>query len=171
MATATETQTSGGVQVKPAVEILVQTLKQSQKVMDLETGDENATIDLVMKKYIAPEYDAKTHAPLTEEEFNAVVLESAAALVQPVGEQIKAFLNKATSDSYQAAKTAALAKGNFLTTDLKARIIMVMRGNQNFADNSAKECFDKWKAGFMAKKAGATKVLDTAKALGDFDDL
>lgn len=149
--------------------ILKTVLKQKQKVMDLETGNEGAEIELVYPKYLAPEYDA-TKFPGTAEEFEKAVLENAMALVSPISEQIKSFLNYATSAGYQTAKTAALATGNYLSSDLKARIIQVMRGNQAFAELPAKECYDRWKAGFMAKKVGAFKVLETAKALGDFGD-
>jgi hypothetical protein len=37
-------------------------------------------------------------------------------------------------------------------------------------DLSAKDCFERWKAGYLAKKAGALKILDVAKSLGDFGD-
>lgn len=152
------------------VKIITQTTKQQQKVMDLETGKEDATIEVVMTKYIAPEYDATKFSPLTASEFESVLAERSAELIQPVSAQIAAFLNAATSASYQAGKTAALATGNYLTAELKARIIQVMRGNQAFVELSAKDCFERWKAGFMAKKTGAFKVLETAKALGDFGD-
>lgn len=150
--------------------ILTQALKQQQKVMDLESGKEDATIDVVMTKYIAPDYDSAKFAPLSEQEFEESLFETARSLVQPVAAQIQAFLIKATSDSYQAGKATALAGGDYVTSELKAKIVQVMRGNQNFVDISAKDCFERWKAGYLAKKPGATKVLDTAKALGDFGD-
>lgn len=150
------------------ITILTQVLKQQQKVMDLKSGKEDATIDVVMTKYIAPEYDAKKFEPLSESEFEESLFEAARSLIEPVADQIQAFLIKATSDSYQAGKAAALAGGDYVTSDLKAKIVQVMRGNQNFTDISAKDCFERWKAGYLAKKPGATKVLDTAKALGDF---
>jgi hypothetical protein len=145
------------------------TTAQQQKVMDLESGREDATIEVKMTKYTAPEYDSAKY-DLTEEEFNAAVMEKAAELIQPASARLAAFLNYATSASYQAGKAAALATGNYLSSDLKARIVQVMRGNQSFVDLSAKDCFERWKAGYLAKKAGALKILDVAKSLGDFGD-
>lgn len=165
--TMTPTNETNGLKKQP--EVLVQDLKQVQKVMDLATGSEDATITVVCKRYAAPVYDEKEYGG-TEAEFEAALFKAATELVQPVSKQIESFLYRATQDSYQAGKTEALAAGNFLTSDLKGRIVQVMRGNQAFVDLTAKECFERWKAGYAAKKAGATKVLETAKALGDFGD-
>jgi hypothetical protein len=151
------------------VSIKATVTKQQQKVMDLESGKEDATIEVSMTKYTAPEYDATTFDG-TEAEFNEAVITAASELIQPPAARLAAFLNYATSASYQAGKAAALATGNFLTSDLKARIVQVMRGNQAFVDMSAKDCFERWKTGYLAKKTGALKILDVAKSLGDFGD-
>lgn len=158
------------ITAKPA--ILTQSLKQSQKVLDLSTGDEDATISVLQTKYFAPAYDAKYG---TEAEFEEALFLAAAELIQPKSKQIEALLYRATQDSYQAGKIAAMATGNYLTSDLKAKIVQVMRGNQAFVDLSAKECYERWKSGYMGArgdgpKAGATKVLATAKDLGDGTD-
>lgn len=145
-----------------------QKMKQVQKVMDLDTGNEGAEITLEYVKYTVPTYTEKEFGG-TEAEFEQAILEAASNLVQPVSAQILALTNKATQDEYQNAKATALATGNFLSTDLKGRIVQVMRGNQAYQERTAKECFDLWKAGFMAKKPGAVKVLDIAKTIGDFD--
>lgn len=149
--------------------ILIQTLKQKQKVMDLETGDESAEIELVYDKYVAPEYSAKEYGG-SEALFLDALLIAASELVQPVSKQIDAFLTKRQSDNYQVAKAKALSGGNFLTADLKGKIVQVMKGNQAFVDMNAADCFKRWKDGYKAQKAGAFKVLETAKALGDFGD-
>lgn len=151
-----------------AVSIIVTDVSQTQKVMDLATGNEDAQITVAQKRYFAPEYDAKEYGG-TPEEFSQAVLEAASELVTPQAKQIQALLNYATSQSYQEGKAAALATGNFLTQDLKARIVQVMRGNQAFVDDSASDCFKKWKVAFAEKKAGAIKILDIAKTIGDFD--
>lgn len=152
------------------VAIINQILKQKQKVLDLETGDDSAEIELVYSKYVSPEYDSAKFSPLTEDEFNAVLLEKAGELISPISNQISAFLAKAQSDGYQAAKQTALSKGNYLTADLKAKIVQVMRGNQAFVELTAADCYKRWRDGYTAKKPGAFKVLETAKALGDFGD-
>lgn len=151
--------------------IKVVNINQPQKVMDLSTGNEEAVIYVKQEKFTAPEYDSKIHG--TVEEFYRDLMAAAQALVQPVAAQIEALVFRATQDSYQAGKAAVLATGDYLTAELKAKIIQIMRGNAAFNDKSAKECFDLWKVGFMAKKTGALKILENARSLGDFtaDDL
>lgn len=50
---------------------------------------------------------------------------------------------------------------------LRSRIVAVMRMNKSLARVSAKECFDRWKAGYLAIRPGAVTVLDRAKLLRD----
>lgn len=159
---ATETQTF------ETPVIITQNVKQAQTVVDLSTGDESAKIELKYTKYVVPEFDAKKYG--TRESFDAALFTAAQALVNPVSVQVEALVYRATQDSYQAGKTAALAAGDYLTSELKSKIVQVMKGNQAFVDTSASDCFARWKAGFIAKKAGALKILDTAKALGGFDE-
>lgn len=147
-------------------QIFITSLKPKQKVLNLADGAE-AEIEVISKKYEAPAYSEKYG---TVEQFEKALFHEAAKLVQPVGKQIDAFLKMATAESYQAGKAEALAKGDYLTSELRGKIVQVMRGNQAFVDLSAKDCFDRWMAGYLAKKPGAYKVLDTAKALGDFGD-
>lgn len=152
--------------------IKVTEVTQSQKVLDLATGDEEAIIKVKQNKYEVPAYDSKFG---TTQEFETALFTAAAELIQPKSKQIEALLYRATQDSYQAGKIAAMATGNYLTSDLKAKIVQVMRGNQAFVDLSAKECYERWKSGYMGArgdgpKAGATKVLATAKDLGDGTD-
>lgn len=166
---AKQTSTENGQTKFVSPTIIATAIAQTQKVMNLDNGDEDATIKLAMTRYSFKPYDPKDETHGTPEQYYGVLFTAAAELIQPVEKQIDALLYRATQDSYQAGKTAALATGNFLSSDLKAKIVQVMRGNQAFAEMSAKECFDYWKDGFSAKKPGAVKVLDTAKALGDFE--
>lgn len=150
--------------------IKVVAISQAQKVMDLDSGSEDAQITVKQNRYFAPTYDEKEFGG-TEAEFQSAVLEAAKELVNPVEKQIDALLYRATQDSYQSGKAAALAGGNYLSSDLKGKIVQVMRGNQAFVDVSASDCFAKWKAGYMAKKPGAFNILTTAQNLGVFDDI
>lgn len=155
-----------------AVKVIEQVVKQSQKVLNLETG-EDTQITVVQTKYIAPSYEPKYG---TEAEFETALFDAASSLMGTNAKRIDAFLYRATQDSYQAGKTAALSAGKFLTSDLKARIIQVMRGNVAFAEASAKDCYDRWVSGYLGTrgegaKNGATKVLRAAEDMGDFGDL
>ena len=51
---------------------------------------------------------------------------------------------------------------------LRGRIVKYMRTSKVFARVSAKECFERWKAGYRAQKPSALKIL---KDLREDDDL
>lgn len=142
--------------------IVITKLEQSPKVLDLTTGAET-TVKISQDKYSF----ATIPEGVDEETFYKDALSEAASLVGSAKDQAVALLAYATSQSYQDGKVKAMASGNYLTSGLKAQIVQVMRGNQAFVDLSAKECFDRWTAGYIAKKPGAAKVLETAKALGE----
>lgn len=145
-------------------------LKPKQKVLNTDTG-ETVDIEIVQTKYTAPSYNEKEYGG-TPELFEAAVYEAARSLMPNKAAELQAFLTAATSASYQSGKLAAMAAGPYLGPDLKAKIVQVMKGNQAFADITASECFDRWLAGFKAKKSGAFDVLTKAKSLfGDFGDL
>lgn len=165
------------VTVKP-VELKVTKLSPKQKVFDLAINEESEiTVESV--RYEAPAYDAKvggwkngeTLVTGTAEEFEAGLLAAASALIQPVSKQIEAFLYRATQESYQDGKTKALSTGNYLTQDLRGKIVQIMRGNNTYADMKATDCFDRWKTGYLAGKPGAIKVLTMAQDFGEFGDL
>ena len=70
----------------------------------------------------------------------------------------------------------ALAGGDYVTAELKAAIVQLLRGNQNFVDFNAKECFERWQGAMLdtanpKRQAGARRLLVTAKnvAEGYFD--
>jgi hypothetical protein len=154
----------GGTPVEnPTIQI--QKITQTQKVTDLATGVDDFPIELKYEKYTLPSYDPKFG---TENQFLAGLFTAVQNLVADKTTQLEALLYRATQDSYQNGKAAALSTGEYLTSELKAKIVQVMKSNQAFMELTAKECVDKWKAGFIAKKPGALKILDTAKALGDF---
>lgn len=158
-----------GVALLKAVSITSTILKQTQKWLNLETGVDDESVEITQTKYAAPTYSEKEYGG-TEELFKQELLSAAQLLIQPIDRQIDALLYRATQDSYQAGKEVAMSKGNFLTPDLRGKIVQVMRGSQAFADMSAKEALEYWKAGYMAKKPGALKVLQTAQALGGFEE-
>lgn len=153
-----------------AVEIVVSDVSQTIKVMDLKTGNEEFGLVVKQSKFAAPVYSVEEYGG-TPELFEEALFAAACQLVSPRPKQIDALLYRATQESYQSGKSAALATGEFCTQDLKQKIVQVMRGNAHYVENSASECFSKWKAGFAAKKPGALKILDLAKSFGDFGDL
>lgn len=155
-----------GEAVKPLV-LKVTDLKPKQKVLNLETN-EDAEIEVISQRFELPKYDAAVHG--TRADFARSAMLAASALVQPVEQQIDALLYRATQNSYQAGKATALASGNFLTQDLRTNIVQIMKGNNAYADFSASECFNKWKAGFAEKKPGAIKVLTMAQDMGSVEE-
>lgn len=143
-------------------------LKQKQSVMDLETG-RDADIELVYSRFVAPEWDGKTG---TEEEHEKALLSEAAKLVPGAMAKVNAFITFAASQSYQNAKREALAKGNYLTQELRSKIVVFMRSMEQFADLSAKDCFERWKAGYLAGKPAAKKILSIVQQdTNEFDEL
>lgn len=181
MATKVETKNTETKTVEVPV-IKVQDLKPKLKVTDLSTGNDGAEIELAYRKYTAPEYDSKKHG--TRDQYTAALLTAATALVSPVENQIDALLYRATQDSYQAGKVAAYAGGNYLSPELRSQIVMVIKNSSPvYAESSASDAFNAWKAAFTgvaafngkdftpeqitSRKAGATKVLNTAQALSD----
>jgi hypothetical protein len=138
--------------------VKISEVKLKQNVLNLENGEE-VEVEFLQKRY-------------TADKANGVTLEAARQIVGSVENQIKAFLDFATSRSYQDSRNAALAKGTFLTAELRSKIVVFMRAQANFADLSAKDAFNRWKDGFLAGKAGAKKILDLVTASGDeFSDL
>jgi hypothetical protein len=45
----------------------------------------------------------------------------------------------------------------------------VIRRSEKFVALSATECFNRWKEGYLAQTAGAVKVREDARKLGDLD--
>jgi hypothetical protein len=84
-----------------------------------------------------------------------------------------ALLGAATSAAYAAAKTAALAKGDYLTPDLRSAIAKFCRNSiPSFAELNAKASYERWLEGFKGKKPGAIKVLQIVRAdASQFGDL
>lgn len=139
--------------------LLVTDLKQSQTVLNLDTLDDGS-ITLVYKKF-----DRNEKAPITAQ------LAAAMKLVGSDEKRVEALLKYATSEEYQNAKTKSLAAGNFLTTQLKSRIVGIMQTLPQFDDVKAADCYARWLAGYKAKKESAIKLLDRAKASEEFADL
>jgi len=165
MATATETVHGQSHSVR-SLELKVTELTPTQSVLNLDTN-EDAKITVSSKKYELPKYDKAIHG--SESEFLAAAKAAVLKLVQPESAVVDALLKYATSESYQAGKQAALANGNYLTSDLRSKIVQIMRGNNKFADYSASECFSTWLSGYKEKKPGAIKILTMAQDFGEFD--
>ena len=138
-------------------------LKPKQTVLDLSTMGE-VEIQLFYK-----EYSPNPAAPI------AARLEAARKLVQPADNQAIALCKLANAQNYQAAKAAAMAKGDYMSAQLRSALTSIMAGIQAFAENGAKENFAYWSEAFKDKsnvdrQAKAKKLLDRAKLLVDNED-
>lgn len=151
---------------KAVFELKITDLKPQQPVLNLDTN-EDVKITVESKRYELPKYDSKIHG--TKEQFVAAAMKAAQVLVHPVEKQIDALLYRATQESYQAGKAAALATGNYLTQDLRTNIAVIMQANVAYADLKASDCVVKWREGHKAGKAGAAKILAMAQAMGAED--
>lgn len=142
-AETTETENEGPLHI--------QTVKQPVTVIDLNTGEETkVTIEY-------NRYSAKS--PIT-----LATLEAAKELVGNEENQAAAFIAYASSQSYQVGKVAAFSGGNYLTPELKSRIVAIVKQLNTFADVSAKDCYTRWLAGYKAKKTQALQFLADAQA-------
>lgn len=144
------------------LEIFKQVTKQKQTVLNLETGVDDE-IEVLQCKFVVPDYNEKIHGNL--EDYNSTVFEAAKSLVQPAAEQANALIRYAESKVYSDSKKSALAGGNFMTQDLKTQLIKMLRMRPAFAENTAKEIFDRWSAGFAAKNPNAVKYLADARTI------
>lgn len=137
------------------------TVKQPQTVLDLDTGvDAKITVEYTR-------YDVNEKSKASPEDR----LAAAAALVEPVENRIDAYLKFASNASYTAGKNAALAKGNYLTSELRRQIVTLLSNNPAFAEQSAKEIGERWLAGYKAKSPKALQWLERAKQMLAVEDL
>lgn len=155
--------------VKPEDFLKITELKPKQKFTDLDSGEEKE-LEVKSQRFELAPFDSKKHG--TKEQYFQNALAVAASLVQPISEQVEAFLRYATSASYQDGKKAALAGGNFLSPEVKSKISQYMGNLTAFSELTAKERFEKWQAGYKEKKPGAVKILEAVTASEDvFSDL
>ena len=141
--------------------LLITDLKQSQTVLDLDT-QADASITLIYKKY-----DVNPEAPIDK------VLTALNRVVSPEQKRAEALARYATSEGYQTAKAAALAKGNYLTTQLRSKITARMQLVDAYSELSASDCFKKWLTAYKDTtntkgNASAKKLLELVKAEEDF---
>lgn len=149
-----------GNEVSPAQEtktekkaaVVVAEKKQPISVLNLDTN-EDEKLTLILKTY-----SVNNELPV-EQQLKAIQQH-----VQPATEQVKALVKYAESKSYQDAKNAAMSKGNYLTQGLRTGIVTILSTYPAFADESSKVIFDRWLAGYKAKKPSAITVLEQAKA-------
>jgi hypothetical protein len=135
-------------------------LKPKQKFINLDTGNLDQ-IEVKSYKYDLVPFDPKVHG--TKEEYFKHAARYAAQLVHPIDKQVEAFLKYATSESYQAGKTAALQGGNFLTPEVKSTIGDILKAKTQFADLTKGECYERWEAGYKEKKPAALAILKQAQ--------
>ena len=157
-------EVKSGPEVKP---ISVKVLKPKQTYLDLDTMAD-AEVQLVYNEYgINPSADF------------AAVMDAAKALCQPEVEQVKAFIRYANGKAYQDAKTAALAKGNYMSQALRSALTDIMSKIDAFSERKAGENFTYWQEAFTAtdnpsRQAKARKLLDRARQqieLSEFADM
>lgn len=150
-----------------ALDLKITKLTPTQSVLNLETNEEEKIV-VSSVRYELPKYDSVVHG--SPEEFLNSAMAAAQLLVNPVEKQVDALLYRATQDSYQSGKLAALSAGKYLTQDLRTNIVQIMRGNNAYADMSASDCFVKWKSGYKEQKPGAIKVLTMAQDMGSVEE-
>jgi hypothetical protein len=169
----------GGEATFEIPEIKIQKVPQKlTKLVNLDTGDEDAEVVNNYQKFTAPTYDKKYGS---KDHFEAALLKLATALVQPVSNQIDALLFRATQDSYQAGKLVAFATGNFLTPELRTKVVeTVVNTSSTLAAEKSPVVFATWLAAYTNKeefggrkfspeaivkrKAHADKMLSIAQA-------
>jgi hypothetical protein len=170
MATKEEVKsTTTAAAFKKAVELSKTAIKQPVKVLNLATGDDDDTVDISYVKYAAlPTYNKDTYGA-TEAAFNEEIEKQVLALLPNRADQLEAILYRVSQNSYQNGKAEAYAKGDYITPDLRSRIVSVMKGYAAFADMTAADCFKSWKKSYGEKKSGAIKALEIARSLGGED--
>lgn len=139
--------------------IKVTELKQKQSFTNLDTGEDDEIVVTTLK-YSVPDGLSVQDA-----------LKQMDAIVHPAEERLNALLKYAESKSYQESKAAALAKGNYLTPQLKSKIVQILQATDAFSEVGARDTYARWYAGYKAKKQSAFKVLERARASEEFADL
>jgi hypothetical protein len=149
------------------------TLKPKQKFVDLDSGEEKEIVVESERYELVPfSGDVAKHFSGDKNAYYHEAFKQASQMVQPVTEQVEAFIKYATSASYQDGKKAALSGGNFLSPELKSKISAYMGNLTAFSELKASERFDKWLSGYKEKKPGAMKILDAVSQSEDvFSDL
>lgn len=142
--------------------LLAQELKPKQSVIDLKTGGE-VDLQLTYKKYtVNSKADKKA------------VLAQLEKMVSPEDQKISAYVDFLNRKEYADAKNAALETGDYMSSQLRSTLTGMMQNLPAFSDTSAKECYERWMAGFKAGKDSAKKLLDRARAAiegSEFSDL
>ena len=142
------------------------TLKPSQKVFDLKSNQE-----------VTLEFEHATYLPnLAADADDSTVRKAIAEAVKLFADSRAVFialLDRARNARYTEAKEAALAKGEYLTRELLSRCVELGRSMvPQWADKTASETAQAFKAALAQKKAGALKILAIAKSeSGEFADL
>jgi len=150
---------------KPTVgvlEIVKSVTKQKQSVLNLDSGKDEEII-VQQCNFLVPEFNADLHISL--EDYNNAKIAAAQSLVQPAAKQADALLKFAANEVYANSKRDALAAGNFMTQELKTQLVKMLRMRPAFADDSAKEIFERWEAGFAKQNPNAIKYLNDARTI------
>ena len=137
----------------------VKELKQKQSFLNLDSMEEGE-VEVVTKKYIVPKGMTTAEA-----------MEAISQIVAPEEKRLAALLKFAESESYQLSKNAALAGGNYLTPQLRSKIVSTLSNLDIFAEVSAKDIFGRWLTGYKEGKVSAKKLLDQVRAIDEFSDL
>ncbi|MGB8840048.1 MAG: hypothetical protein WCC64_03155 [Aliidongia sp.] len=100
---------------------------------------------------------------------NASVVQDLLVLLGDVPAQTSALCAALKSASYQVAKAAAMGD-KYLDSNLRTKIVQIMKGTEQFGALDAKECYDRWVSGYKAKKPGAMKILEQAQAANSVEE-
>lgn len=134
-------------------------VKQQVDFLNLVTG-EMEKLTIVYSTYKVNE-KADPHA----------VSKALTKLVTPLSEQNKALAAYAQAQSYQSGKANALARGQYLSPEIKRGIQNYLEQSGRFSDLTRAQMFDRWLDGFQGgdekKKASATTVLTRVTEAAD----
>lgn len=136
-------------------------MKPKQSVLNLDTGAEEK-VEITYNKYVP-----------TKEGLQDVsaAIEAALAILTDPKAVLEAILYGVNNALYSAGKEVAFAGGNYVTSELRSRIVAFMRNQQQFAELSASDAWTRWLEGFKAKKPGAIKILEIVSADAEQYDL
>lgn len=149
--------------VEKPVEIIealsTKNLKPKQPWLNLDTfEDEEVTLEY--KEY-----------GLNSKASSKAQYEALDSMVQPESEKAKAYLIFINKREYANAKAKVLASGNYMTPQLKSTITGFMQLVEAYSTLKGSECFDRWLAGYKAKKQSAITFLERARATEELSDL
>lgn len=157
----------------------VQTIKQPQTILDLDTMEDVKIVivyDIITVNDKAVARDSKGEIVADTKTFTGKLVWSAApeedqlreaeALVQPMAEQINALLKYATAQAYQVGKRNAYASvKNPFTPELKKKTVELLGQTAAYSESSNKDIGERLMSALAAKHPEALKWVDRARMI------